>query len=245
MDQIELHFLHSLLAYFCYISGLAHISTLQRFCDRLIWRFPSSYLMCKSWIYVEALCSRISPVSTWRTYIQCFVKKKSDKSTLIRCYNIKTEFPKSTWQFSKSNDSPRIKCVFKFVFCIFIFHHEGITTAGSFVVLTVAERVAFIIFQFISWSSSINYSHSQLTGSASSKKIRLDWNNFIGFKIDLTESPPGFWIQDTSFLWIKNCVFDMRLIFGPKIWPVSIPLLLEIFQELIELNFVLSFEVQL
>ena len=123
MDQIELHFLHSLLAYFCYILGLAHISTLSRFCDRLIWRFPSSYLMCKSWIYIEAMCSRISPVSTWRTYIQCFVKKKSDKSTIICCYNIKTELSKSTWQFSKSNDSPRIKSVFSnssFVFLYFI-----------------------------------------------------------------------------------------------------------------------------
>ena len=200
--------------------------------------------MCKSWIYIEALCSRISPVSTWRTYIQCFVKKKSDKSTLICCYNIKTELSKSTWQFSKSNDSPRIKSVFSnssFVFLYFI--TRQITTAGSFVVLTVAERVAFIIFRFKSWSSSINYSHSQLTGSASSKKIRLYWNNFIRVKIDLTESPPGFWIQD--FLWIKNCVFDMRLIFDPMIWRVLIPLLLEIFRELIELNFVLFFEVQL
>ena len=139
--------------------------------------------ICKSWIYIEAVRSRISTVPTWRAHIQCFVKTESDKSTVICCYNIETEFSKSTGQFSKSNDSPRIKC-FQIrqtysSFCIFIFHHEAIITAGSFVVLTVAERVAFIIFLFISWSSSINYSHSQLTGSASSKKIRLHWNNFI------------------------------------------------------------------
>ena len=145
--------------------------------------------MCKSWIYIEAVRSRISAVPTWRAHIQCFVKTESDKSTVICCYNIETEFSKSTGQFSKSNDSPRIKC-FQIrqtysSFCIFIFHHEAIITVGSFVVLTVAERVAFIIFLFISWSSSINYSHSQLTGSASSKKIRLHWNDFILWVKDL------------------------------------------------------------
>lgn len=158
--------------------------------------------MCKSWIYIEALRSRISPVSTWRAYIQSIVQKKSDKSALICCDNIKTEFSKSTWQFSKPNDSPRIKC-FRIhqtyaSFCILIFHHEVIRTAGSFVVLTVAERVAFIIFLYISWSSCMNYSHSQLTGSASSKKIRLEWNNFIRSKMWPYREPARF-LNSLSF----------------------------------------------